>query len=510
MPHGLRPASAVLALLLFLPSAAAVLVPDHGFSGEIIAPSSGDSEAAQHLALMTGALSITGTEQGVFSASGTTDAKITGIDRLEVFRHVNGKAPPSRPQTFRTVDLLVADDTTIVYFVGEAAHAYTVRSDFVMVVPLDPPDDYKDLKFEANTSLALVGGADLEATMSVPGDALLLTNSANASFEVVSEDGNRTTFEGKDWAFRVGLRGTLSLSATQLVVPFAAKDSTARLTPGGEAIAKERFDINQLVQAFQQASPDSTATPPSLDAGIADQFRAGAAIFDGVILGQPQGTTTLGGQARATTGFMLYRFDALELTAGETRGSVLYEGAGPFLLAGDALYTTKTALGPSAFSFPVVSLVLWVLAAGALVVGRFVQPFVPANSTSAAAPLRLTGILVRIGAGILVFVLWDLETQHFLGTSILGILFGSGSAQGVTFGAVLGVELITLSLAAFYFGLPIRFLTNTALKLGQLKRARGVGKGVGYTAAWGLGAAHFALLLNPFIGLFVDSLGQFP
>jgi hypothetical protein len=68
------------------------------------------------------------------------------------------------------------------------------------------------------------------------------------------------------------------------------------------------------------------------------------------------------------------------------------------------------------------------------------------------------------------------------------------------------MEIITFSLATLLFGMPIRFLVNSGLKLGGLKKARGVGKGVGNLAVWGLGAPFIPFMLNGVVGTIIDAL----
>jgi hypothetical protein len=68
--------------------------------------------------------------------------------------------------------------------------------------------------------------------------------------------------------------------------------------------------------------------------------------------------------------------------------------------------------------------------------------------------------------------------------------------------------MVPFAIAAVLFGLPMRFITNGALKLGGLKRAGGFGKGVGNLAIWGIGAPFIPLLLNPFLSPVVGLLGN--
>src|SRR5687767_14001254 len=94
----------LLFVLLLSPCATALLVPDHAFSGELLAPAAGQENAGQGLSLLTGRVDVAGTETGAFSASGTRDVHVTGVGRLEAIPTLDGK-PVGLPQLFQDVDI---------------------------------------------------------------------------------------------------------------------------------------------------------------------------------------------------------------------------------------------------------------------------------------------------------------------------------------------------------------------------------------------------------------------
>jgi hypothetical protein len=415
------------------------------------------------------------------------------------------------PDFYDDAELTISDGASLVYFPDGTLHTYTLTSAFAMVVPVDTPDNAgrSDLQFEGGTSLALVGGGLLTVRMAEPRDAVLAFNDENVTVHVWQDRRPVANYTGRDWVFRLEGGGRLRLEAESILIPFG-KDAVAHLRPGPPPLAQERFDLTRIDEAFRRAAPNANTSAPPLDPAVAQQFRDAAPIFNGVLLGNPRGNATIGELERTMGRFTMIRFQELTLRPGSERGDVLYAGTGAFVLVGDNLHTTRSAVATNVFPIPVLGLVVWILAGGAMALATFAKPFAPAHPANAAAPIRRVALATHLSALLVVLYLWDLETRVFLGTSFLSMLVGTETARGLAFSAVLGVQLLTLGLAWTFFGLPIRFLANAALKLGALRRARGVGRGLGWIAAWGLGATSYALLLNPFIGLFVDSLGRLP
>lgn len=174
------------------------------------------------------------------------------------------------------------------------------------------------------------------------------------------------------------------------------------------------------------------------------------------------------------------------------------------VLAGDAIYTEKTVVGPRFFPLPVLSIVLWLFAALAIVLGFVLKPFFPAHPANAAPAVRWSAFALHVLGIVLGLLLWDFEMRSFFGTSVLTMVFGGGGGQAL--GAVFGLQSLGFSLALLLFGLPVRYVFNSVLKLSNLKRARGVGRGLAYVSAWGLGAAYLPVFLNVFVGLVADRL----
>jgi hypothetical protein len=136
------------------------------------------------------------------------------------------------------------------------------------------------------------------------------------------------------------------------------------------------------------------------------------------------------------------------------------------------------------------------------------KPIVAASQISAFGAIRLVGILFHVLALVLAFILWDFELKHFLGTSLLGIFTSGGLGQGTALIITAFFELVPFGMAGLMFGLPVRFVVNNGLKLGGLKKAGGIGKGVGNLATWGLGAPFIPFFLNGIVGPIISALGK--
>lgn len=490
----------------------ASLVDKYVVSGDLLAARPGENATTPRFAIFTGAFVMDGSESGVLSAAGTHGARVEAIDHLEVYPAKQGNVPTAPTKTYDHVDLAASDNSTLVYYAGSTVHRVHATSAFAMAVPIDMPDRVGDVKLHGNTSLALVGASNVTMEMAASKDALLLVETAATRIEVRQANKTLDTYDGKAWAFRLVRHATLMTGADNLLLPFSSPEGTgAVLRPAPVATAQALFNLAKLPEAYKNANPGASNTSvPSLDAGVVDQFRQATPIFNGALLGTLQGNATVGGHEERLGAFTLVRYGVVNLSPGAERGVVHYvASSAPFVLAGPGLYSSKASVGGASLPFPLLSLVLWILAAAAIVLGFVLKPFVAPHPANAAGSVRLASLLFRLVCILVVFVAWDFETRAFLGTSVLQAM-GGGGARGVAFTAILGVQGITWLLAWAYFGLPVRFLVNTVLKLASMKRARGVGKGVAQLAAWGLGAPAYALLLAPFIGLFVDALGKLP
>lgn len=503
----------LLVLLLFAaPAAEASRIPSHDFEGTFVAPVLGDNESkeAPGLAFLTGALSAEGDTVGLFGAGGTVDAAVFDIERLEAFQ-TRGECPPTSDPTgfraFNGVNLTVSDNSTFFYG-SETPHTYRAESSFALVAPLSLPESLTEaVDVPLNTSLFIVGPGSVTLEMDERGalPAFLCFPRTNVNVTVWQGTDAVETFSGNEWSFRILGKPRLRFDAESLMLPFTG-NASATLRPGDLDVVAERLNLDRFTSEFTRFFANGTKSSPRFDADVNEQIRQASPIFNGVLLGGPPGNATIAGKEQPLGKLTLYRFETLELSPAAEGGQIDYAGAGVFVLAGSQLYSAKAATGPKSWPLPVLSLVLWVLAAAAIALGFVLKPLADAGPANASRPVRLTALVFHLVMIPIAFILWDIETRAFLGTSLLTLL-GGGSGEGFAFTAVAGIQGVTFTLAWLYFGLPVRYLVNTGLKLMQMKRARGLGKGLSYVTAWGIGAPYYALLLNPIVGLLVDSLG---
>lgn len=522
---GRAPAVYLLIFLVFslLPApASATQIPLNDFEGDLPATSlSGKgSSKTERFALVTGAVTANGLANGLFFSAGSQNARLLHVERVEVFDtsgnlnaiDVDEYRATQRPihAAFHNATITIQNNASFAYYTNDLDHDINLSSDFAIGLPVVPPDDIggKAFSLSVSTSLGLIGTTSYNLTMRPSGNdpnSILYLADANRTVAITSPTETNRSYGGQQYLFRIMGGAQLSGSAQTVLFPLAS-NVTATFRPGPDALAQDRIDPGLINDAFADVGANQTQSKQfELEKGATDLIRAAVPIFNGALLGNPRGQATIEGNDRTLGAFTFYRFETLTIEGAED-DEVHYQGSGRLVLAGNQFYTSKSYAGSPNFPIPLLSVFLWLMAAAAIVLGFALRPFFPANPANAAGPVRLTGLVVRIAGAIFAFLLWDFEIKSFLGTSILTLLADGGG--GLALGMVASLELLGLSLAYFFFGLPVRFIVNSVLKLASMKKARGIGKGIGYLAAWGIGAAFLPLLLNPFVGLLVDRLGQ--
>lgn len=202
------------------------------------------------------------------------------------------------------------------------------------------------------------------------------------------------------------------------------------------------------------------------------------------------------------SGFALLRGGDVELAW--TGSEVHAMGQPALVLTGDGLAAPATAaLGP----VPILSIVLWALAVGAIVVYYVKKP----PMVELPRAIRLTAFATHAVALLLAFYLWDRSFAATFGTSALTLAFSGMGAEGLPFlGAVLAVELIPWTLVILLIALPVRILLGIAFRyLAKGKGLKGVAKAGGLAALVLLGPFYALWLLNqvlaPVLAFFLPS-----
>lgn len=525
----MRRTPVVLFLLLFLAgstaavtSAGAIHLPSHPFRGEMpVAPLTTNASQTNKtsLAAVMGALEMSGNGSGTFAFSGTSLALATEIGRLEVYLVGDNKSarnPANLLQggripaaIYSNVSLVVSNNATVYYLAPEALHTVSVSADFGIGLVLHSPDDLGGAipGLREAPSLAWFAPSAFHAEMAKgEQSSTLFARDANTTLTVFGPNATRLqNYTGATHVFRLVEGARVLMGARQALYPLDG-NLTSTFRPAPRAQVAKHFDPVGLPDALGTFFGNAT-NPPKLpfDARTLAALRAAAPVLDGAVVATFQGNVTVGADSRTLGGLTLYRFDALTLRDGPGDDRLLYEGRGPFLLAGSQLYSTQRVWG-RALPVPLLSIVLWVLAGAALVASFLLKPFVGPTPAAAAAPLWAISLGVHLGLAVVGFVLWDFEIRRFFGTSLLAILFGPDTGGGYLTPTVAAVELLPYTLATFFFGQPIKYLVNSVLRLLSFKRAFGIGRGLGHLATWGLGAPFIPVFLNSIVGLLVSRL----
>lgn len=511
--------AAVLAILLILtslliPTSSASLVPSHSFSGQMSPVEFNQTKDAK-FGVVTGAADLEGTTTGLFAFSRAQDVTVHA-GRAEVYD--TSRTPEQAYleyesagtpifHSFENVTITYGANATFIAYSGDHERTYESSSPFSIGLAVQPPANFASFNdtLKVGTSLALIGENSIEVTTpegTLDDVAFLYSVTATTTFTAVEPQGDNESFEGTKWL--VILRDGLEItgSADTLLVPFE-EDGNATFRPAGAGALRSGLDVNRIAQGLAELQgKDPREAQPPLDEDAQSILNQLAPILNGALIGTPDENLTIGGQDRSGGFIHVLRFSSLHVSPAQD-GRLSYEGSGRFLLADNQLHTTKATIGSPPFSLPVFSLVLWVFAAGAIVAGFMMKPFATPSPALAAFPIRIVAIAFHIVCLILLFVLWDMEIKSFLGTSLLT---GLGNGAGIGLATIAALQLIPLGVAATLFGLPVRFIINGVLRVVNMKKARGIGRGLGNLATWGLGAAFIPVILNPVLQMLLSRL----
>lgn len=512
----------LLAASFALPTATAAFVPKHEFTTGLPANEFGN-ETQQNpfdrLAFVTGRLAWDGDSRGVFAFSDAGSFQGLTIDRLDVYNQSaiqnaqQGRSRPTGPvfQQFFDVSIRATAGSSLFVVPDDVGIAYSCQSDFSISTFLQLPGDLFDAsQGTLNGTHLMSSGQDQTCEMQQSGETLetfLALLNENSTIVVDPSGDDPTNFTGTDWLFQV--RGTPSYDARAhgVLTPFQGTAGGLVTAYGGTDVA-DRFTLEPMQRMLDNLVADEeNATGGSDDQREDDplsSLRQIAPVLDGVLLGNLSQPVTVDGEPFQDAGWAFFRFERMELAAGPAANEVSLAGESRLMLVDGDLYDERNAIHLGPLHIPVLSIVLWLVAAGAIFASYSLKPLVGADNVKSFGLVRLLGLIFHILAFVAAFVLFDLEIKAVLGTSLLTILFAGGGGQGVALGLVAFFQLLPFGLAALFFGLPMRFLANAALRFGGLNSAKGFGKGVGNLATWGLGALFLRVLLGGFLALALD------
>lgn len=516
-----RIAAPLLLLAVAVPGAQAALIPAYDFTvyvaplnlGESQATSGGDEGlfGGRNLTLVTGFVSATGERQGLYGFVGVNEGIVRSATRVDVINAQDLAGAQQRAisrqcntfetcvveKTFQNPTATLSFNSTFLLHSNATQFNYTVQAPFGISTILSPPKELAGAAF---------GNYTLEQSLLVVGDGLFgggrLLGTSNEVFGylplanstlTLSDANGSTPYSGTQYLFRFYGSPTFEMKPTGAIVPFVGTvQATFRPSTAEDLAAHFRLEtLNEVVGRFGN---QTIVLPPEIEREI----RQLSSILNGVLLGSAA-EPLVDKHTIGPVDFALIRFQRITLVPAAPLGAQ-GDGRSSFVLLGpEGFYTVKSGARMGPLLVPAFSFVLWLLAAGAIATGFVLKPLFAAPQVGGFGLIRLSGLFFHAFAFVLAFVLWDAEIKRFLGTSLLTLFTQGAFGQYVSLGVAAVFQLVPFALASLLFGMPIRFVINSGLKLGGLKRARGVGKGVGNLATWALGAPFIPLFLNGFI-----------
>lgn len=241
------------------------------------------------------------------------------------------------------------------------------------------------------------------------------------------------------------------------IVPFGGS-SVAYFSPAGERAAKAGLDLRRI----QSLSQDVEDAQEGQQAGGGEGPKVGfggfgrllAEVLNGAILGVPNDAA---GSTSFAEAFVFVRFTRLAVAA-EGEG-LAWQGRAALQMQEGEVKGAEPLYGVSFLALPWWSYLLWGLAIVALVVRHVLKS---PRKSERWDRLRWVGWVAGGVAFVLVFVLWDRETNAVWGTSIL-----TTDAGGKALFATALVQLLPLSLVMFATAAPLRMLLRNGLMMAR-------------------------------------------
>jgi hypothetical protein len=513
-----------MAAALAVPTASAALVPRHEFSTAIGTASFGGDVAAgpdgllANTSFFTGAMTWTSEGRGVYGVTGATAFSAIQVTRVEVFNQTavdqmqKRRGVPRGPfmQTFTESSLTANPDADVALVAQDVGLRYECEAPFAVTLPVRLPRDmFEGSEDVVDRAHLMASGPDqscsLEQSANTVDTVVLLLDNASA-VTVTPADGEPATFQGEQWAFKLFGTPRYTMAGDGILTPFSVAGRATVTTYGGVDVA-DRFTVEPLTRMAKLMQEDEGGGPGNeTEDGsdpLADSIGQLATVLDGALLGNLAQSMIVDGEHFKDGGWSLVRYERMDMQT-DANGTMAMSGQSRLILVDGEVYTVRdyAALGP--LQIPSLSVLLWIVAGAALLGSLVLKPFVGADQVKTFGLMRLLGLIFHILAMVAAFVLFDLEVKAVIGTSLLTLVFTGTLGQAGALGAVAFFQLLPFALAALFFGLPMRFLTNAALRLGGLRGAGGFGKGVGNLAIWGIGAIYLRVLIGGFLALAME------
>ncbi|HLE47985.1 MAG TPA: hypothetical protein VI818_06785 [Candidatus Thermoplasmatota archaeon] len=524
------PLVGLVVLLAAASSAQAGLVKKYEFSVDVAALDfGGEQQGGQSLklALLTGQFDATGSRQGLHGFVAVSEGAVTNASKIEVINTEDSAGIAQRcgplvlagerdlgklmenscaaERTFFSANMTLGPQANLLLYNDAARFNHTSGAGFALVTLFKPPQDLAggsvaNLSITLETSLLAVGQAIASAGhLETPSNKTYSFLPDENSTVIVSDGIQSQEYRGRQYLFRFYGQPDYDIESTGLLVPFVA-NTTAEMRPTAESVLRDEFrpeSINVVLKSFGSSEE-------VVNAEFADGARQIAPILNGVFFGTA-GASTVNEETQDEFELGLIRYGHVILTP--TTAGAVATGKSDFLLLGtNGFYTTQKGVMLGPMAMPNLAMILWVLAAGAIIGGFVLKPALAGPQLGGFGLIRLIALIFHGVAFILSFLLWDNEVHDFLGTSLVRTISDSGFSQVTVLGVTALFEVVPYFLGLFMFGMPIRFIVNSGLKMGGLQKARGIGKGIGNLAVWGLGTPFIPFFLNGLVQPFVDAL----
>ena len=170
------------------------------------------------------------------------------------------------------------------------------------------------------------------------------------------------------------------------------------------------------------------------------------------------------------------------------------------IFLGDHLYTAQAKESENGLSFPILIVILWVIAIALFLIFKFYLKF--ENNKILEEKIKKYAFIFHIAALILSFILLDREISYQFGVSALDAIFNGGIPLILL--ALLIVEGIMWVIGYVSFAIPITLISKQGLKtIGIGKDGKGISKGIGALSIWVFCAIYVKLFVN-IIFLFIN------
>lgn len=513
---------AALGLSVILPTADAGLLPAFEFR-LYVRPIQLQAEGGEgnetndvEFTLLTGRVATLGRETGLYAFVNTFSGGFADATRIEVIntqdqegavaRAIRGECSGEQcavERAFTNAGLQMGPNASLVLYSAEVAINHTEQSSFAIGTLIDPSAQFNEsagLDLEIGTSMLFVGQrvASIGEVVSPTNEVYAILPNENSTVTIQGLEGTNA-YRGSQYVFRFYGQPRFDMRASGVLIPFQ-NETRAQFMAASGAELKSDFQPEALNAVLQSLGLGGELVPPD----ATDDLRSFAPILNGVFFGSAD-EPFVNDELAESVALAVVRFPLVEVTPRE--GGATVAGRAEFILLGEeGFYTTKTAAALGPVAVPSLAVILWVVGLGAIIAGFVLKPILAGPQLGGFGAIRLLGWVFHLVALVLAILLWDQEIKAFLGTSLITLFASGATGQGAVLAVTLFFEVVTFLVATALFGMPVRFLVNSGLKLGGLKKARGVGKGVGNLAVWAIGTPFIPLILNGFVAAVFEAL----